>query len=320
MSDEYSNSSAGPRSNFRFRFSLLALLILVTVVSAILGWAVYKKPVVATALFQINNAPAFALNNQQAQSAAQDSEIFKKTQIALIKSSFVLTSSIRAPGIASVSILAGKKDPVAWLQDHLEVEFLENSDILAIKLRGMESQTQDLVLLVDAVAKAYADEALGAEQQRLRAELDLLSRSLETANQTLNRNWEDYLDISRETGTIETESGQALQQIDLKRLEHIDDELMRLEYDQLKAAANPAGLDPKAIEQRIVQLRQRQDELEKKIGSRAAKSGDLVTRKQQLEQFQRIVNELVAMQERLEIESQRPGRIRQVQPAVIERR
>src|SRR5262245_60942432 len=133
MSGDDTYATSGPRSNFRFRFSLLALLILVTVVSAILGWAVYNKPVVATALFQINSDSEFALNNQHAQSTAQDSEIFKKTQLALIKSSFVLTSAIRDPGIASVSVLTGKKDPVAWLQDHLEVEFPENSDILAIK-------------------------------------------------------------------------------------------------------------------------------------------------------------------------------------------
>ena len=52
-------------------------------------------------------------------------------------------------------MFAGVHDPEEWLQDHLEVGYPENGQILAISLSGPESQADDLSLIVDAVAGAY---------------------------------------------------------------------------------------------------------------------------------------------------------------------
>ena len=61
--------------------------------------------------------------------------------------------------------MAGETDPVEWLQENLAVDFPQNGEILSISLSGDEL-SEDLVRLVDAVAKAYKDEVIGAERQR----------------------------------------------------------------------------------------------------------------------------------------------------------
>src|SRR5262249_35631756 len=128
-----------------------------------------------------------------------DFEILKKTQLAKLKSYYVLTAAVRDPGIASLSAFAGEPDPVEWLQDHLSVEFPQNGEILSITLSGNELG-EDLLRLVDAVAKAYKDEVISAERQRRLGTRDLLNHNLENLNTDLKRQMDEYLEIAKESG------------------------------------------------------------------------------------------------------------------------
>ena len=96
-------------------------------------------------------------------------------------------------------MLAGKADPVEWLQDNLAVDFPQNGEILSISLTGDELP-EDLVRLVDSVSKAYKDEVINELRQRRLANRDLLARNLENLNKEIKRKLEEYLDIARETG------------------------------------------------------------------------------------------------------------------------
>ena len=69
---------------------------------------------------------------------------------------------------------------------------------------------------------------------------------------------------------------------------------------------------------RIEQLLKRENELMRTIQKRSEKSVDLSTRKSELDQLQRIANDLSLKLETMDIDSQSPSRIRQVQPAVID--
>ena len=107
-----------------------------------------------------------------------------------------------------------------------------------------------------------------------------------------------------------------LQQLDTKRLDRVEDELMRLENQQVDAVGNDAT-KVKAIEQRIAQLRERQADLEKKLTSQAEKPIDLQTRHDELEQLQRTANEMSTKLEKLDINASSPDSLRQMQPDVI---
>jgi hypothetical protein len=276
--------------------------------------------VVATALFHVDSAePSIFGDDAAKRPGDQDFEIAKKTQLALLKSNFVLTAAIRNPKVASLTILEGEDDPVSWLQENLEVEFPQNAEILSIRLRGTEGQANDLVQLVDAVADAYKKEVVSEMRQRRLTSRDLLARNLENLNGEIQKKFEIYLDIARESDRVESGSGQVMQDLDMKRLDRIEAELLRLENEVVEAQAKSDDGRLKPLELRIEELSKRQAELEKKVLVRREESAEISIRTQELEQLQRIAHEMAVKLERIDIDAEAPSRIRQVQKAVISR-
>src|SRR3954471_24592254 len=107
--------------------------LVVAAVAAVGLWFGFPESSSATALFEVRQEKD-SIVHDAVQRSTQDFEILKKTQLALLKSKFLLTSAIRDPGIASLSILAGERDKEEWLQEHLQVEFPQNGEILSISL------------------------------------------------------------------------------------------------------------------------------------------------------------------------------------------
>jgi polysaccharide biosynthesis transport protein len=170
--------------------------------SAISLWYLFPESSSATALFQVANEEDSLIFNSTPKTLASF-EVLKKTQLALLKSNFVLTAAIRPAGIASLSVLAGEPDPVEWLQENLVVDFPQNGEILSITLSGEDEFSEDLRTLVNAVAKAYNDEVIAKDSARRSGNHDLLQRNLENLNADIKRKTEEFLDIARESGKVE---------------------------------------------------------------------------------------------------------------------
>ena len=270
----------------------------------------------ATALFQVSREPKRMLGSPSTQSDAAW-EIFSKTQVALLKSYLVLQSAVRKLNVAELPLLASADEPVGVLAQRLEVGFYPGSEILYIRMACSRAEAEDVVQIVDAVAKAYEDEVIFSNRQRQLATRDLLARSLQKLKEEISRKMEEYYDITREAGVIEGGPGQVAQQLDLKRLDRIEVELMRLENDQLELQTSGESGNMKFYEQRIAQLRERQAGLEKRIMSRSETSVDVSERRRDLEHTQRIADELSTKLELMDIEANAPGRIEKIQPAVV---
>jgi hypothetical protein len=301
-----------PRSSFSLLFTLGTAAYLFSVASA------EAKQVAATALFQIcSDTPSILGEPINRPHSHQNYEILKKTQVALLHSYYVLNAAVRNPKIASLSVFESLQDPVEWLQEHVETEIEKDSEILAIRLRGPAEQAEELVQIVDAVAKAYRDEVIYEGKQRSLATRDLLARSLQNLNKEIERKFTEFLDIAEEAGRIESGGGQIMQQIDLKRLDRIDAEIMRLESEQIRSETTADPEVAKFIERRIEELRERQTELEKKITACAESSVELTTRQRDLDRLQHIADEMSVRLERMDIEANAPERIRQIQQALV---
>ncbi len=215
-------------------------------------------------------------------------------------------------------MFAGVSDPVNWLQEHLDVSFPQDGEILAITLHGSKEQASDLTQVVDAVAAAYKKEVLGNEKSRQLTIKDMLERSLQNLQAEIRRKYEDYIDIAKGMGRPEANGVDIVEQIAMKRLDRVDDELASLEREQLKLDSDNNSKDAKFVKQRIEQLQKRQFELEKDVVRHAEKSVELITRKNELEQLQNVANEVSMRLEKLDIDAEAPSQIRQVQAAVIE--
>lgn len=197
---------------------LLALCLGVVTgsLAAIVLYVFFPVSSSADALFQVaSQRPrlVFDVNTDE----AKEFSILQRTQVALLKSYFVLNAAIRDPGISSLSILAGEPDPVQWLTMELDVSFLQDSEILRISLSG-EGADDDLKKLVDAVAKAYEKEVVYNERQRRLLTRDALAKSLGSINKELSESMEQYYAVAIELGasdayTTDPESGLLLTEI-----------------------------------------------------------------------------------------------------------
>ena len=169
--------------------------------SAVALWYYFPESSSATALFQVANEEESLIFNTMPKTLASF-DVLKKTQLALLKSNFVLTAAIRPADISSLSVLAGEKDQVEWLQDNLVVDFPQNGEILSISLSDDNEYSDDLKHLVNAVAKAYNEEVIEKERTRRLTNRDLLARNLEDLNVKIKRKMEEFLDIARESGKV----------------------------------------------------------------------------------------------------------------------
>jgi hypothetical protein len=317
MSDDARAGEWRPRSGRRLFFAF-GLILLVVMSVHVLAGAAQPKAARATALFEVRNSIDSISCGKRNSQSAHDFEILKRTQLALLRQRFVLTSALVDPAVAKLSILNGVQDKVKWLQEHLEIEFPQESEILSISLSG--SPPEDLVRLVDAVVAAYKKEVLDDEKQRRLMIKDRLELTLKNLSEEITRKYEDYFDIAKGMGRIDANGTNIHQRIGLKRLDRIDDELMQSDRDIWRMASNGVANDSKMLEatkQRMAELTKRRELLEKELQKQAEKSAALITKKGELDQLQRIVDDLNFRLEQLDLENQLPYRIRQLQSAIL---
>ncbi len=271
-------------------------------------------------LFRVSREPERLLGGSSSQSDAAW-EVFCKTQIALLKSYFVLSAAVRDPEIAALPMLKSAEDPVGFLAQRLEVGFYPGSEILYVRMGFTHTDEASLVKqgvqIVDAVAKAYEEEVLLKDKQRQLGASDLLAANYRKLRDEIRGKMEDYRELSRSAGLAESGAGQVAQQLDIRRLERIEEELMRLENDFVELQTSGKTGNVKFFEQRIAQLSKRQAELEQRIIDRSEPSADLSERRRELERLQRIADDLSAKLLLTEIEANAPNRVERIQGAVF---
>jgi hypothetical protein len=238
--DDFSQSP--PRSKFRLRFSLLALIVFVTVACLALAWLVQPNLVVATALFEVASVrPTLLGDESTVRFDEREFELLKNTQRAKLSSHYVVYKALRQPGIAALPILAGKSDPAAWLQKRLEVDFPGGGEILAIRLRGPESYANDLAKLVDAVAQAYEEEVIYDQRSRTLQERDLRAKLLQSLTEEVSESMQRLYDMTAEMGETAKDSVEIKmlqQELDILT-EQMGELRRRLERDDLEANSPP---------------------------------------------------------------------------------
>jgi hypothetical protein len=89
------------------------------------------------------------------------------TQAALVRSRPVLTAGLKPSRVNGLAVVKAQRDPVAWLEEHLVVDFPEK-EILRVGLKSGRGDLDQLATIVDAVCKAYMEEVI--DKERIQAE------------------------------------------------------------------------------------------------------------------------------------------------------
>jgi hypothetical protein len=218
----------------RRRIILAVCMGLVAAIGAAVAlWFIFPESSSAIALFQVDSKePSLVFDTTHGNSG--DFDILQKTQLALLKSHFVLQSALRGPGIDSLSALAGEPDHVQWLMEKIGVSFLQNSEILSITLSGGED-SEDLRKLVDAVASAYLNDVVFAKDQERLVTRDALAKSLQKLSDEIESKMDAYLSLAKDLGVSEA-------------YEQHDPESEMLTHEVMDAMKSKSDLETKIVQ------------------------------------------------------------------------
>jgi capsular exopolysaccharide synthesis family protein len=126
-------------------------------------------------------------------------ESYRKTQVQLIKSPFVLLSALRRPGIADLKTLQDeKKDQVGWLARSIQVSAPMESEVIQVKLRG--ESAAEVTQVVNAVTQAYLADVVDKEKGDRLERRDTIERQYKQNMAEVRRRRDEYNNLAKALG------------------------------------------------------------------------------------------------------------------------
>jgi capsular exopolysaccharide synthesis family protein len=165
-------------------------------------------------------------------------EAYRKTQLQLIKSPFVLTSALRRPGIAELPTVREEIDPVDWLARSIQITAPMDSEVVQVRLRGKKAA--DVTKLVNAVTSSYLDEVVNKERTERLGRRDALEKKYKENMSELRSRRETFNTLARTLGT--RDSSEVATQRSLL-LDHLGSLRSQMQLTQSSLAAIDAELD-----------------------------------------------------------------------------
>jgi hypothetical protein len=167
----------------------------------------------------------------------KEHEAFRRTAATLMKTRLVIAAALLRPDVMGLPVLKDHKDPVAWLEDNLIVDFPNQGDILRVGLRGREQK--QLGAIVNAVVEECVRSSL-EEQRRAHAKAlgeiqelaDRYAKDLEVMRERLRKQAKD----------LGVDVAPALRQYWLTELSTVSQELRRVRMQRAAFQARKAVL------------------------------------------------------------------------------
>jgi capsular exopolysaccharide synthesis family protein len=127
-------------------------------------------------------------------------ESYKKTQLQLMKSPYVLQASLRKPGIEGLETLreAGT-DPIDWLSRALVVSAAPESEVVQVRLRG--KQADDVAKILNAVITSFLDDIVNKDRIERLGRRDALEKKFKENMAELRTRRETLNNLARTLGT-----------------------------------------------------------------------------------------------------------------------
>src|SRR5262249_48680475 len=106
---------------------------------------------------------------------------FLETQCALVKSRIVLEPALRDrsgnTSIAELAAIKSRTDPIAWLEQNLEVTNLKNTELIQIAIRpGSDARMGDQAAIINAVVESYLNNVVNQDQNKRRERWEMLKK------------------------------------------------------------------------------------------------------------------------------------------------
>jgi capsular exopolysaccharide synthesis family protein len=127
-------------------------------------------------------------------------ESYKKTQLQLMKSPYVLQAALRKPGIEALETLreAGT-DPIGWLSRGLLVTAAPESEVVQVRLRGKKAE--DVAKILNAVINSFLDDIVNKDRTERLSRRDALEKKFKENMNELRERRETMNNLAKTLGT-----------------------------------------------------------------------------------------------------------------------
>jgi hypothetical protein len=173
--------------------------------------------------------------------AIPDLQSHQRIQVAMVKSRLVLRSALGDPDVAQLKLVAAQLEPVEWLEKVVRVDFSVAPEILRISMSG--DTTDELVVLVNAITKAYLREVVDRERAPRRERLARLGELREKFEGQLRACREIQKEIEAKLGAKDANARARMHAFVQQQLGMIERELLQTRLALGKARAELAVLE-----------------------------------------------------------------------------
>jgi succinoglycan biosynthesis transport protein ExoP len=161
-----------------------------------------------------------------------DFQSYQRTQIALVKSRFVLNAALRDPEVAGLPMIREPIDPIGWLQSELLVDFSMAPEILKIAMKG--DHPEQMRVLVAKITRAYLDEIVKREDGKRRERHEKLKEVHERYQEMLRTKRRTLRELVENVGTGDPQTLALKQRFAQEQLAVSEKELLQVESELRK--------------------------------------------------------------------------------------
>jgi len=265
---------------------------------------------------------------------------YLETQRPLIKSRLVLEEALRSgargTAISQLASIKNRPNPIAWLEQNLEVTNLKDTELLQVSLRpGLAGRTEAQVAIINATVKSYVVRVANEEHDQRSSRLQTLKKLSEHYRIQVDSRRQDLLSLLSQLGSNEAllkPEKQALSRLvfDLHK-QRIQLSLDRAEAETLlnrrKQAANAgteqARKEIDALQERLAVLTARGNALDKELEKVRThlkpqpSELDLEIRKREIAEIEQASRKISTEIESLSVELEAPPRIGLIERAAM---
>ena len=211
---------------------LLLLILLVGVAAGVAFYLFWPMGEKVSALIRVARGTESIVYETKPISV-EEYEIFKNTQMELIKSPYVFMAALRKKHIANLSIVMQEEDPMSWLEDELEVEYLDNSEIMSVSFTS--NKPKEAAELVNAIVDAYIDEVVNKHERERRAMSAQLTQIFNSKENEVRSKRASLINLSEKLGVTAEGTPNVEMQLNMQKHSTYLEKLLRAQYDLQKA-------------------------------------------------------------------------------------
>jgi capsular exopolysaccharide synthesis family protein len=214
--------------------ALVVGLLLAGIISTVAWFVIPPPKKTVRSLLQIHALQPKVFFDKSEGNQQQSFDFYQRSQVAILKSRWVLNAALDET-VRAIDLLKDEPDPVQWLEKELKADFTLGPEILRITMEGDDSKGMETI--INAVTKAYLDEAVNRERKKKMERLDVLKGIVKNYEDKTQSKREQLRLLARSAGSNRSELLVLSQQFMLGQLALARKDLATLTSEERKIQA-----------------------------------------------------------------------------------